>query len=209
MTISMNPLVLTPYAPVPLKSSSPSNPFVTPVPYKVPSKYWTSPEAQDKQQYALYTLVALGPNGKNDLLSAINLDSDGGSWTSTIVLPLNHDFNNKTLRDIYDHHTSLLDKGTHDVAPGKLLVAAHKDWKNNGVLLVEFNCIASNSGRMWTLGITRVPTDMAASCIMLLETDTDSFEELKAEEWEMKWPDPIEGYTDSDWGLLGHGQRGS
>ncbi len=56
---------------------------------------------------------------------------------------------------------------------------------------------------MWTLGIIRVPTNMAASCIMLLENDTDSFEELKAEELEIKWPDPIDGYTDSDWGLLG------
>lgn len=96
--------------------------------------------------------------------------------------------------DDASQHTSLLDRGEHDIAPSRFLVVAHPDWEDQGVLLVDLDCDLYNEG---ISGVIRVDVGFLPHWLMLLESSKASFSDLKTSELDTQWTDEILGYSGS------------
>ncbi|KAI9723124.1 MAG: hypothetical protein M1828_004372 [Chrysothrix sp. TS-e1954] len=186
-----------------LASSLPAHPFDVALPSHVPQQYRS--RVFESANHALYPLVPQHSQAMSELLSVLRHNAHEGNVAGAIItpaLPASSAFSPDcavaltangapTLRLIYDHHTSLLDSGQHDLAHGRFVVVPDQEWQRNGVMIVEFDCDPNRAG---TLGILRVPAEQAMNVISLLKESNEDWEELKMVELSAKW-DAIEGYA--------------
>lgn len=70
-----------------------------------------------------------------------------------------------------------------------------KDWDNQGLLLVDLDSSPWDRGKpaLLRLDVSNVP-----AILMQLELSNANFADFKAAELATGWPDPIEGYTDTN-----------
>jgi hypothetical protein len=122
------------------------------------------------------------------------------------VLAPTYDFSDeskRTIRDVFDYHTSLLDvvKGNPwNLHISRFLIVTHDDWDRNGLLLVDLDTHPEVKG---IVGIHRLTVDMAGSSLVLRERDTHCWADFKLAGVNVPFKDPIDGYTGSKWEELG------
>lgn len=147
----------------------------------------------------------------SDLLQAVRFPADlnaDSERPKVVRAPVSH---HKTLMDIYEYvraaayrktqadvglqHTWLIDEDDRGgFAPGKFLVVVHREWEDQGTLLVDLDCSMREGGKP---GLMRIKVEGVADCLRLLEESKANFTALKAAELETRWSEPFLVYTDA------------
>ncbi|MCJ1311989.1 hypothetical protein MMC25_005663 [Agyrium rufum] len=152
------------------------------LPPKSPTESYKD-EKHNGDQHAVYTLVDLAPNGVNDFVAA--LEHVDRNLQGTASLAPKHDFQDKTLKDVYDYHLQLRsDKKYH---PTIFIVAYVEDYKSDGVLLVNLN-----TDLECTVDTCRIRCTEALSAAVNLAIANMDWEDFKEDEL------PLPSFKDKD-----------
>jgi len=179
-------------------------PFSKPIPDTIDPNYLAT--CASGLHYALYTLVSLSPCAIQTLLDTLAFHALFEDNPPAVVPAPTHDFSHparRTLRDIYDYHTSLLTvirSNPWNLHATRFLVLCHNDWESNGLLLVELDTHPEIRG---IVGMSRVAVDMAGSSLVLKVDSSYTFADFKVEEYARGFKEGIEGYEGSKWERLG------
>jgi len=202
------PPITPPFNELPTPPTTPPStaitPFSKPIPDTIDPNYLDI--CAPGLHHALYTLIALNPHTTQNLLDTLAFHAFCEDNPPAIVLAPTHDFSHpsrRTLRDIYDYHTSLLSvirSNPWNLHATRFLVLCHPDWESNGLLLVELDTHPDVKG---IVGMSRVAIDMAGSSLVLKVEESYTFADFKVEEYARGFKDGIEGYEGSKWERLG------
>jgi len=179
-------------------------PFSKPIPDTIDLNYLTT--CASGLHYALYTLVPPTPCALQTLLDTLAFHTLFEDNPPAVVPAPTHDFSHpsrRTIRDIYDYHTSLLTairSNPWNLHATRFLVLCHNDWESNGLLLVKLDTHPEVRG---IVGMARVAVDMAGSSLVLKADSSYTFADFKVEEYARGFKEGIEGYEGSKWEKLG------
>ena len=142
------------------------------LPSKAPTERYQQ-ESHNTEKIAVYSLVGLDQEGTDGLLKALENNDD--NLQDAAGLPPKHDFSGKPLKDVYDYHLQIGSEGNYH--PTLFIVAHNRDYKSDGVLLVNLDIDLKCS-----VDTCRIKPSEALSAAVNLEIANMDWEDFKEDE---------------------------